>query len=62
MLRELCAFLTVFAVLSLIMRLDLMAYVFGLGALMLLAAHLIGALMGRGSTRTRQRTREWTTI
>jgi hypothetical protein len=62
MLRELAAFLTVFAMFSLIMRLDVMAYVFGLGALMLFAAHLIVALWGRSPRRTRQRTREWTTI
>ena len=41
MLRELIAFLSLFSVLSLVMGIAGMAFIFGLGALVLLAADLL---------------------
>ena len=43
MQRELCAFLSLFAVISLTVHLDSMAYLFGLGALVLLAKCLFSS-------------------
>ena len=53
MQRELCAFLSLFAVISLTVHLDGMAYLFALGALVLLAKCLFSAYnVGPISRRT----------
>ena len=50
---ELCAFLSLFAVISLTVHLDSMAYLFGLGALVMLAKCLFSAsAVGPISRRT----------
>ena len=51
MLRELTAFLTLFSLLSLIMGMDAMFFMFGLGALLLLAADLLLPRLVRGAVR-----------
>jgi hypothetical protein len=51
MLRELTAFLSLFSLLSLIMGLDAMVFLFGLGALLLLAADLLLPRFVEGAAR-----------
>ena len=55
MLRELTAFLSLFSLLSLIMGLDAMFTMFGLGALLLLAADLLLPRFVRGAVRGKVR-------
>lgn len=51
MLRELTAFLSLFSLLSLIMGMDAMVFIFGLGALLLLAADVLLPRFVRGAVR-----------
>lgn len=51
MLREMTAFLSLFSLLSLIMGMDAMFFMFGLGALLLLAADLLLPRFVRGTAR-----------
>ena len=51
MLRELTAFLSLFSLLSLIMGMDAMFFIFGLGALLLLAVDLLLPRFVRGAVR-----------
>jgi len=51
MLRELTAFLSLFSLLSLIMGMDAMFFMFGLGALLLLAADLLLPRFVKGAVR-----------